>query len=89
MAEHKNIGRVSLIGLAGGIELVEDRKARRNFDPSQRIGQKVCSAALEEGLLIRPLSDVIVIMPPLISEADKLRWMCGVIHKAIRKVLGD
>ena len=82
----QHVGDVRQCGLIGAVELVQDREAGTPFDWRQRMGAQVCRAARRNGLLIRPLGDVIVIMPPLaISERD-LRWMMGVIGDSIRDV---
>lgn len=89
IAEHQNVGRVHLAGLFGGIELVADRRSRAPFDPARRVSAAVCHAALAHGLLIRPLADTIVIMPPLTASPDRLAWMCDVIRRCIAQVLGS
>jgi adenosylmethionine-8-amino-7-oxononanoate aminotransferase len=59
-----------------GIEL-------RGFDPSERIGHQVTLAARRAGAIIRPLGDVVVLMPPLaISEAD-LRRLVEITARSI------
>ena len=43
-------------------------------DPAERLGHQVTLAARRRGAIIRPLGDVVVLMPPLaISEADLAR----------------
>jgi adenosylmethionine---8-amino-7-oxononanoate aminotransferase len=50
-----------------GIELA-------GHDPANRLGHQITLAARRRGAIIRPLGDVIVLMPPLsISEADLAR----------------
>jgi adenosylmethionine---8-amino-7-oxononanoate aminotransferase len=54
-------------GFMVGIELA-------TADPAQRLGHQVTLAARSRGAVIRPLGDVVVLMPPLaISEADLAR----------------
>ena len=61
------VAEVRQRGFMVGIELHEHR-------PEQRIGHRVMLAARREGAIIRPLGDVVVLMPPLtISEADLCR----------------
>jgi adenosylmethionine-8-amino-7-oxononanoate aminotransferase len=52
--------------------LVEDKETRRPFDPRRRVGAVVCSHLRRHGVILRPLGDVIVIMPPLAMGADEL-----------------
>jgi adenosylmethionine-8-amino-7-oxononanoate aminotransferase len=53
-------------------------------DPSLRLGHEVALEARERGAIIRPLSDVVVLMPPLsISESD-LRRLLEITADSIR-----
>jgi adenosylmethionine-8-amino-7-oxononanoate aminotransferase len=65
MAQLSIVGDVRQRGLLAGIELVRDRQTRQPFPPAWRVGARVCRRARERGLLLRPLGDVIVVMPPL------------------------
>jgi adenosylmethionine-8-amino-7-oxononanoate aminotransferase len=54
----------------------------------ERTGFEVCRRAREHGVLIRPLGDVVVLMPPLaIGDAD-LDLLGSVAVDAVRKVVG-
>ena len=46
-----------------GIELVPRPPDGRPFDPAPAVGAAVCDAARRHGLIIRPLGDVVVLMP--------------------------
>jgi len=59
-------------GLMVGIELVEDKQTRRPFDPRRRVGATLCMHLRRHGVILRPLGDVIVMMPPLTMGADDL-----------------
>jgi adenosylmethionine-8-amino-7-oxononanoate aminotransferase len=50
-------------GLMVGIELCQDRASREPFDFSRRTGAKVCAVLREKGVIVRPLGDVVVLMP--------------------------
>jgi adenosylmethionine---8-amino-7-oxononanoate aminotransferase len=74
-AAHPHVGDVRQRGTMVGIELVADRATRAPFDPAARVGAAVCRAARDHGLVIRPLGDVLVVMPALsmtTAEADLL-----------------
>jgi len=54
----------------------------------ERTGFAVCQAARRRGVWVRPLGDVVVLMPPLaIGEAD-LQTLCAVVEDSVREVLG-
>lgn len=68
------VGDVRHKGFMAGIELVADKASRRPFDYRQRVGARVCMNVRRHGVILRPLGDVIVIMPPLaMDEADLAR----------------
>jgi adenosylmethionine-8-amino-7-oxononanoate aminotransferase len=67
-----HVGDVRQKGFMVGIELVADKATRRPFDPQRRIGAEVCLNARRHGVIIRPLGDVIVLMPPLAMGDDDL-----------------
>ena len=72
LADDPNVGDIRQRGLMVGIELVEDRDGDTPFDPGRRTGAMVCRAARERDVILRPLGDVIVLMPPLSSRPEEL-----------------
>jgi adenosylmethionine-8-amino-7-oxononanoate aminotransferase len=80
------VGDIRQYGLAAGIELVQDRATREPFPASERTGMRVCRAARSRGVFLRPLGDVIVLMPPLTTTLDELRMLVEVVHEAIARV---
>ncbi len=82
-----HVGDVRQKGLMAGIELVKDKKTKKAFSPALRIGHKVCMDARQYGLIIRPLGDTIVLMPPLSITEDELRVMTDIIRGSIERVI--
>jgi adenosylmethionine-8-amino-7-oxononanoate aminotransferase len=87
VAELPSVGNVRQKGLIAGIELVADKATQEPFPWTSQVGAKVCLEARRAGLLIRPLGDVIVVMPPLSIEVEELDWMIDVIVASIQEVL--
>ena len=86
IAEHPHVGDVRRHGLMTGIEVVADKATGEGFDPTLRVGNRVIERALEHGVLIRPLGDVVVLMPPLSITADELDLLTGVVLECIDAV---
>ena len=81
-----HVGDVRQQGFMVGIELVADRKTRAPYPPAARIGQRVARAARRRGVILRPLGNVLVLMPPLaIAPADVDR-LVDVARDAIAEV---
>ena len=61
------------MGFMWGIELVKDKTTREPFDPKLRVGAAVCTRIRRHGIILRPLGDVIVLMPPLAMGLEDLK----------------
>ncbi|HAW49353.1 TPA: adenosylmethionine--8-amino-7-oxononanoate transaminase [bacterium] len=66
------VGDVRYIGMIGAFELVKDKKTKARFDQKERIGYKVYKKGLENGLILRPLGDVIYLFLPLSVKEDEM-----------------
>ena len=80
------VGDVRQCGLIAAIELVENRESRRPYPWEARIGTKVCQEARDRGLLIRPLGNTIVLIPPLAIQMAELDRMLEITGESIRAV---
>jgi adenosylmethionine-8-amino-7-oxononanoate aminotransferase len=80
-----HVGDARGMGLMAGVELVRDKETREPYALEEKMGWQVAYAAREGGVLIRPLGNVVVIMPPLAIDIKDLRRMLDVIEDAIVK----
>jgi adenosylmethionine-8-amino-7-oxononanoate aminotransferase len=60
-----------------GIELVADRNTREPFPATDRFAWNICLRLRRRGVLVRPLGDVLVLMPPLSITTDELDILVG------------
>ena len=86
LADHPNVGDVRQRGFMAGIELVADRATKREYDEALQIGARVARAARPRGAIIRPLGDVVVLMPPLSIDEDTLGRLVSITADAIDEV---
>jgi adenosylmethionine-8-amino-7-oxononanoate aminotransferase len=86
LATHPHVGDVRQRGLIAGIELVQDRPSRARFPIRARCGQRVCREATNSGVWLRPLGDVLVIMPPLSISLEDIDHIGHTVARAIAKV---
>ncbi len=82
-----HVGDVRQRGLMAGVELVADKKTKKPFAPALRTGHRVCMDTRQYGLIIRPLGDTIVLMPPLSITESELREMVDIIGASLNRVL--
>jgi adenosylmethionine-8-amino-7-oxononanoate aminotransferase len=82
----EHVGDVRQCGFLAGIELVEDRGSKRPYPSRDRIGMKVALEARSHGLLLRPLGDVMVIMPPFIVSPQEIDRLLDITYRAIQTV---
>ena len=73
-------------GFMVGIQLVEEKDKRKSYPPERRIGHKVTLEARKRGVIVRPLGDVIVLMPPLTIADAELKMLLDVVYDSIRAV---
>lgn len=79
-----HVGDVRNKGLMAGIELVDDKETKTPCPLDKKMGWKVAGLAKEEGVLIRPLGNVVVLMPPIGIPMDDLKKLLEVTYRAIR-----
>ncbi len=85
-ADHPWVGEIRQQGLMVGLELVRDRATRESFPPADAIGWRVCMAARDRGVFVRPLGDVVVIMPPLSIEEEELVQIAEAVQYGLYEV---
>jgi len=88
LRDHPHVGDIRQIGLIAAIELVADKHYKIGYPWTERRAQAVCKVAKRHGVWLRPLGNVIVIMPPLSVEHDQLRQIVDAINIGIQETLG-
>ncbi len=78
------VGDIRQCGLMVGIELVVNKTTREPFPFSARMGDRVATECRRLGLLIRPIGNVVILVPPLSASERELRRMAGILITACR-----
>ncbi len=86
LAGHPHVGHIRQCGLIAGIELVFNRDARELYHAAKGVGRRVCEAAMRQGVLVRPLGDVIVLWPPLAISVEQLAEIVAAVDSGIAEV---
>lgn len=87
LASHRNVREVRRCGLMVGIELGQDRS--ESFPADLAVGVRVCEAVRRHGVILRPLGDVIVLMPPLSITVAELSLLVSATARAIDEVVAN
>ena len=83
----KNVGEVRSIGLINAIELVKDKNTKEPLDSTKRTGYQIYKKALEKGVILRPLGDVIYFNPPLIIEKEDMDFVTDIALECTKEIL--
>jgi adenosylmethionine-8-amino-7-oxononanoate aminotransferase len=78
-ASHPAVSAIRLHGLMGAVELAPPTEGLR-------WGRRVCAAAVQRGVLLRPIGDVVVLMPPLTITASELERIVDTLSESIDEV---
>ena len=80
---HKHVAEVRAQGLIVAIEMARSQRSREPYPAEERRGLRVYRHALEQGVLLRPLGNVIYFMPPYVIEPREIERMCKVALEGI------
>ncbi len=86
---HPNVGEVRGEGMLCAVELVEDREARRGFDPVGKVGPAVIAEMMKRGVIGRamPQGDILGFAPPLCLSREEADQIVSAVAGAVREVL--
>ena len=79
----EHVGEVRQLGFMVGIELIKNRRTKEPFAWEEKAGIKICQKVRERGIILRPLGNVIVLMPPLAISLKELDRLLKVTYGAI------
>ena len=85
---HPKVGEVRGEGMLCAVELVEDKDARRFFEPAGQHGPKVAAALLKRGVIARamPQGDILGFAPPLCLSEAEADIVVGAMREAVEEV---
>lgn len=89
LRDHPNVAEIRRHGMIMAIELAADGRRKIPFDWRQRRGRRVHRSALADGVLIRPLGDVVYCMPPYVIDDDQIQTMTRAAIRGIHAAVAD
>ncbi|MEM6688197.1 MAG: adenosylmethionine--8-amino-7-oxononanoate transaminase [Planctomycetota bacterium] len=87
--QHPHVADIRGRGLMVGIELMRCREAMEAFAPELRIGYRTTREAIDRGVWLRPLGDVVVVMPPPCSSDEEVENLVDVICQSVQAATRD
>lgn len=87
LRDHANVADVRRTGLIAAVEVVADRTTRTPFPARERRGRRLYAYALERGVLLRPLGDIVYFMPPYCATEEEIRHMVQVAAEGIDRMV--
>ena len=89
LAAHPHVGEIRQRGLMVGVELVRDRADRTEYEYERRVGHQVCLEARRQGVMLRPLGNVVVLMPPLAMTVTQLEQLAAAVRSGVDAITGS
>lgn len=89
LSEDPHIAEVRQTGMILAIEMVQDKASRTPFPWQQRRGMTVYRYGLDNGVLLRPLGNVVYFMPPYVITTEQIEMIAGVARAGIERALAD
>ncbi len=83
LAGHPHVAEVRQTGMILAIEVVKNRATGERYDWRERRGLAAYEYALSEGALLRPIGNVIYLMPPYVITPEQIDWLAGVARGAV------
>jgi adenosylmethionine-8-amino-7-oxononanoate aminotransferase len=75
LTEHPHVGDIRQTGMILAMEMVAQREPMIQYDWKERRGMKVYQYAMEHGVLLRPIGNVVYFMPPYVVNSDEIKLM--------------
>jgi adenosylmethionine---8-amino-7-oxononanoate aminotransferase len=89
LAEHPHVCNVRQRGMIGALELASDKVSRAPYPAAERLGWRVCRETLADGVWLRPLGDVLYVMPPLAISLEEIDQLVDTLAEAIDEITGE
>lgn len=83
LQDHPHVAEVRQTGMIAAVEVVRDRERREPYDWRERRGLRIYRHALERGVLLRPVGNVVYFMPPYVITPDEIDHIVTVAREGI------
>ncbi|GIM28000.1 adenosylmethionine-8-amino-7-oxononanoate aminotransferase [Clostridium polyendosporum] len=77
------VGEVRQLGMVTAVELVKDKVTKEVFSWKDRVGYEIYKIALNKGLLLRPIGNVLYFLPPYVITEKDIKYMVNTTFESI------
>jgi len=81
------VGDVRQCGLMGAVEVVADKAAKESFPSEYRVGAEFCCSMRSKGVMLRPLGDCVILMPPVAIDIELLGELLRIVSDSVENEL--
>jgi len=85
LEDHPHVGEIRQSGMILAVEMVADKRSRKPYPWQERRGLRVYTQALKHGVLLRPLGNVVYLMPPYVTTSEQIKQIGTVAAAGIDK----
>ncbi|MBE9550366.1 MAG: adenosylmethionine--8-amino-7-oxononanoate transaminase [Proteobacteria bacterium] len=85
LTDHPHVGEIRQTGMVLAIEMVKQRETREAWPWQERRGLEVYQYGLSQGVLLRPLGNIVYFMPPYVINAEEIALMGRVAIEGIER----
>ena len=89
LATLSHVGDIRQQGFMVGIELVQNTQTKEPYPFGIKAGHRVAAVARGKGLIIRPIGNILVLIPPLSVSSTALKRMVKILKESISAALGS
>jgi adenosylmethionine---8-amino-7-oxononanoate aminotransferase len=82
----KHVGDIRQLGFMVGLELFQNVQKKKSYPYKKRIGHQIILEARRQGVIIRPLGDTIILMPPLSISKKELGKLLSAVYNSIKNI---
>ncbi len=86
-SDHPNIASYRQYGLTGAVDFKPANSAAKSWTVDRRVGYQIALAARRHGLLIRPLGDSILFVPPISIQPSEVTHLVQAVRRAMDDVI--
>ncbi len=83
LVDHPHVAEVRQTGMIAAVEFVKDRATGERYDWRERRGLRAYEYALSQGALLRPVGNVVYLMPPYVITEGEIDWLAGVARGCV------